>query len=317
MTRTRERVGRMRQSRAGSRRARVATGSCVFALMGIAALALLGGGCGRAPSNPSGTLEATETDVAPAIGGRVLDVRPELGDVVAAGDTLVILDTELIALQREQTAANRKSIAAQRLVAGDALAQAQRNLELVKTTLQRTESLLAQGSATQQQVDELEAKRDVIASQVLAARHQLELVEAEDAKLEAALAVLDRRIRDGVLISPSGGTVLVRALEPGEMAVPGGPGIRIADLARLELRFFLEEEELDRVKVGQVLPVFVDALEGEEIQGTVTWVSSEAEFTPKNAQTRNARAQLVYAVKLRIDNSDRRLHIGMPAEVKM
>jgi HlyD family secretion protein len=316
-TRTRKDGRSVFHSRASSRRRRMAIVSRVSSLAGVVAAVMLGGGCGSAPSNPSGTLEATEIDVAPAIGGRVLEVRPELGDIVAAGDTMVVLDTELIALQREETATNRKSIAAQRLVAEDALAQAQRNLELTETTLRRAKSLLAQGSATQQQIDDLEAKRDVIASQVSAARHQLESVAAEDGKLQAALAVLDRRLQDGVLVSPTNGTVLVRALEPGEMAVPGGPGIRMADLSRLELRVFLEEGDLDRVKIGQTFPVLVDALAGEEIVGTVEWVSDEAEFTPKNAQTRNARAQLVYAVKLRVDNSDGRLHIGMPAEVRM
>ena len=85
----------------------------------------------------------------------------------------------------------------------------------------------------------------------------------------------------------------------------------------MELRVFLDEEDLDLVRVGQTLPVLVDALEGEERTGSIIWISSEAEFTPKNVQTREARTQLVYAVKLSLANPDGRLHIGMPAEVRI
>ena len=84
-----------------------------------------------------------------------------------------------------------------------------------------------------------------------------------------------------------------------------------------ERQIFLGEEDLDQVQVGETLPVLVDALEGEVLTGTAVWISSEAEFTPKNAQTRNARSQLVYAVKLRVENPDGRLHIGMPAEIEL
>jgi len=141
--------------------------------------------------------------------------------------------------------------------------------------------------------------------------------EAEEAKLVAALAVFDRQLEDGILVSPASGTVLVRAVEPGEIALPGATALRIADLSELELRVFLCEENLDLVHLGQRMPVLVDALEGEALEGTVAWISDEAEFTPKNAQTRNARAQLVYAVKLRVGNPDGRLHIGMPAEIRL
>ncbi len=276
-------------------------------------------GCGGAPerANPSGTLEATKINVAPAIGGRVLEVRARLGDRVSLGDTLVVLDTELIRLQRAQTEANQQSIVAQRRLAEEDIRQAKRSLELAETTLRRLEVLLDEGSATQQRVDDLTTQRDVAASRLTAARKRLEVFAAEQAKVNAALAVFDRQLQDGVLTAPLDGTVLVRATQPGEMAVPGGTLMRIANLSKMELRIFLGEEDLDLVRVGQALPVLMDALEGEELTGTVIWISSEAEFTPRNVQTREARAQLVYAVKLRLANPHGRLHIGMPAEVRL
>jgi len=281
---------------------------------GTACLVGCGGGGGP---NPSGTLEATEVDIAAGLAAQVVEVRTQLGDRVSAGDTLVVLDTEILELQRAQAEATRRSLRVQRRLAEEDLRQAERGLELAQTTLARLEVLLAQGSTTRQQVDDLTAKRDVAAIQASAARERLNLFEAEELKLTAALAVFDRQIEDGVVISPAAGTALVRAVEPGERTLPGAVLLRIADLRRMELRVFLGEEDLDRVRVGEEVAVLVDALEGEERTGVVTWVSDQAEFTPKNAQTRNARAQLVYAVKVRLENPDGRLHIGMPAEIRL
>ncbi len=267
--------------------------------------------------NPSGSLEATEIDISPTIGGRVTSVRPALGDRVSAGDTLLILDTDLIRLQRAQAETGKNSIAAQRVVLGDALSSAERNLDFLKTQLERLTNLVTQGLAQQQQLDEITAKRDIGKEQVDASKHQLAALDAEQTKLDATLAVFDRQIKEGVLIAPSSGTILLRAVEPGETANPGKVLFRIADLSRLELRIFIGATDLARIKIGQQLPVMVDALPGQTMTGTVTWISPESEFTPKNAQTKDARLQLVYAVKLSVANPDGRLHIGMPAEVKI
>ncbi len=284
-------------------------------LVPVAASLLLAGCSGRELPNPSGTFETTVVDVATLIGGRALVVQPDEGEPVALGDTLIVLDTELLALQRAETAARGESLAAQRRTAQADLAQAQRRLALAETTLGRTTTLLAQGSATQQQVDNLTAERDVTRSAADAARSRIATIDAELAHLASALAVLDRQLRDGVVVAPSSGTVLTRSLEPGEVATPGRLALRVADLSELKLKVYLEAGDVDRVRLGDTLPVLVDALPGISLAGRVSRVSDEAEFTPKNAQTRNARAQLVYAVELRVANPEGRLHVGMPAEV--
>lgn len=266
-------------------------------------------------AHPSGTLEATTIDVAPLIAGRVLEVRADEGDKVSRGDTLVVIDTEVMRLERDRTAATQATISAQRAQARTMLKAAEDRLSLAKTTLSRMQALAKQGSATQQRLDEATTQRDAAASDVRSARDQLSLLEAKEKELTASLAVYDRRIRDGVVLAPSDGTVLVKSLEDGEAAAPGALALRIADLDTLDLRVYLEAPDLDLVKLGQKLSVIVDALPDAPIEGTVSWIASESEFTPKNAQTRDARAQLVYAVKLRVDNPDGRLHIGMPAEV--
>jgi HlyD family secretion protein len=284
----------------------------------VVLLMLLIAGCGRSRmANPSGTLEATEVDLASVLSGRILQVRPQLGDRVATGDTLVVLDTDLLRLQRAQNAANRNSINAQQRAAQDALTQAQRNLDLAQTTLKRTQKLLAQGSVSQQQDDEQKSRVAVLMAQVSQARNQCDVLAAEDAKLDALLALNDRQLKDGEIVAPSKGTVILRNAEPGEMASPGAVLLRLADLDTLELRVYLGEDDLAKVKIGQDLSVLPDALKGQSLSGKVTWVSSEAEFTPKNAQTRQARTQLVYAVKLSVPNPNGILHIGMPAEVRL
>jgi len=280
-------------------------------------LLLVVAGCGDGKgANPSGTLEATEIDVAPLLSGKILRVGAELGEKVTVGDTLLVLDTELLSLQRAEVEANLRALAAEREAAEEAYFQAKENLRLTEKTLARSEALLAGGTATRQQVDELETRRDVAESQAKAAGSRIDRLDAEEARLLAGLAVFDRQLRDGVLLSPAKGTVLLRMVEPGETARQGMPVMRIADLESMELRVYLEAEDLDLLRVGGSVTVLVDAIDNE-LEGTVTWVSSEAEFTPKNAQTRKARAQLVYAVKIRVENGEGALHIGMPAEVRL
>ena len=276
-------------------------------------------GCGGSDefANPSGTFEATEIDLAPLLTARVLEVRADEGDDVAAGDTLVVLDTDLLEAQRAQMAARRDVLDAQSKEVAQLEAQARRRLELAETTLHRTEALNQQGSASKQQLDELRAERDIAKSQLQATRERAAGVAAQGTEVERSLDVLDRQIADGVVIAPEDGTVLLRTIEPGEIARTGGLALRIANLSSLELRVFLDETDLDLVRIGGKLPVLVDALEGQQLDGIVSWISDEAEFTPKNAQTRKARAQLVYAVKLTVQNPNGTLHIGMPAAVKI
>lgn len=282
-------------------------------LLGAGALALAG--CGDdAPVRPSGTFEAVEIDLSPRTPGQILRVGADEGDRVQKGDTLLVIDTELLRLQVGEAEAALRASDAQRATAADRRRQAEQRLDLAVTTLQRIEKLHAAGNATTQQLDEARTQRDVTRTEVSAATGAIAAIDAQKAQTEARLAVLRRQIDDGVLLAPADGTILLRTAEPGEMGAPGAVALRMADLSRLELRIYLDETELDRVSIGRTVPVRVDAFGDRAFDGRVTWISSEAEFTPKNAQTRDARAQLVYAVKLEVPNPDGSLLIGMPAE---
>jgi HlyD family secretion protein len=281
-----------------------------------AALPWLIAGCGHdGAAHPSGTFEATAVDISPKLAGQILRVGAREGERVAAGDTLLVVDTELIRLRREEAVAARRAVDPREQGVRESLAQARRALELAEVTLARLSTMAAGGTATAQQLDEARAERDILARKVAAAEHDVAALDAEAQRLDAAVAVLERQLADGVIVAPLDGTVLLRTAEPGEMSAPGAVALRLADLGRLELRFYLDEPDLDLVRLGARLPVVVDSLPDRRFEGTVAWIADEAEFTPKNAQTRDARSLLVYAVKLQVANPDGALAIGMPAEV--
>ncbi len=282
----------------------------------ITSAILLLAGCGRWEEGAavSGTLEATEIRLAPALAGRVLEARAERGRRVAAGDTLLVLDTELLLLQREETAARDEVLRAQLSAARLQQERAAAERALAERTHARLRVLADQGSASEQQLDEARSRRDQAAAIEESGRHAVDALAAELRALRTRLAVQDRRIADGVLLSPLSGTVLERYAHPGEWIAPGSPAFLLADLERLMMRIYLDETDVDLVGLGGRIPLRLDALPGEDLAGVVRWISPQAEFTPKNAQTRRARTQLVFAVELEVANPGGRLHLGMPGE---
>jgi len=278
-------------------------------------LSLAFNACRTGPQpNPSGTFEAVSVAVSTTLAGRLLEVRPREGDIVQIGDTLAVLDIELLRLERDQAAAGYAAIEAQVRVIREGLARAERALTFIEDELARATALLESGSVRQQQTLELTARRDGARHEVDQVRRQIEVLHAERARLDATLKVLDRRIRDGVVLSPTEGQVVVRSAEPGEVVAPGRTILTLADLQTMELRIFLDANDLPKVKVGNAISILPDEHPGDTLRGQIEWISPEAEFSPKNAQTRDARAQLVFAVKIRVPNSDGRIRIGMPAE---
>lgn len=288
-------------------------GTWALSLLVLASLAA----CGRREGdvNPSGSLEAEELRVSAAVAGRLVEVRVDEGDSVSKGDTLLALDLSVLRLQRAQSAAGLESLQARGLRLKEQEREVRATLGLATSTLERVKALHAAGSATDQQLDEATTHRAQVEAKLAALAREGEGVQAERGSLEAALAVQDRQLQDAVVTAPSAGRVLERYVQPGEWVGPGTPALLMADMSTLDLRFYLTEGELSQVKPGMPLQALVDAWPDTPFSGTVEWVSSQAEFTPKNAQTRDARAQLVYAVRLRLPNPEGRLLAGMPAEV--
>jgi HlyD family secretion protein len=262
----------------------------------------------------SGTLEATEVTVSALTTGTILKLTKEEGDSTTNQELLAEIDVERLTLQRAQLAAGLKEIEAGRIVADAEISKAIDNLDNLALQYKRIKELNSQGTVARQQYDDVATRLSVGKSQLTAAKAQQPLLDAKKGQIEASLKVLDRQIADGTVLSPLDGVVVEKYVEPGEVAVQGGALYKIADLANFWIKIYLAETDMGRVPIGQKVEVRVDAYP-EPLMGIVTWTSPEAEFTPKNVQTRQARAELVYAVKVTIVGSPRELKIGMPAEV--
>jgi HlyD family secretion protein len=247
----------------------------------------------------------------------------------------------------EETSRQRSVIESQRAAAAAQVeaARAQRSalasqLEIARRNHDRMQRLSAQQAATAQQLDQAEREVRVLEDQIKAQDQQIEAqsrqVAAYSSQLAAAaaqqrtathqadsagaqVAVVEDRLRKTKVTNPSAGTVLVTYVEPGEFVQPGQPLYKVADLSSVDVRAYVAEPQLASVKTGQKVQVSVDTGtdQRQSIEGTVTWIASSAEFTPTPIQTRDERADLVYAVKIRVPNAKGLLKIGMPVDVDL
>jgi HlyD family secretion protein len=286
----------------------------LYAACAALALAALSGCRARHADNfaGSGTLEATEVTVAAQTPGQILRLWKDEGDAVAEGDTLARIDVEKLDLQRRELVASIGEIRANRTPVDEAARQAADNFENIEKSYRRVKSLFEQGTATQQQYDDASTKYRVAKSQLAAAKAQGDALDAREKTVRASIALLDRQIRDGVV--PLSGVIAEKYVEAGEVVPAGGGVFKIADTKHFWIKIYVSERDLGLFAIGNGVEVRVDA-HPEPLAGEVSWVSPEAEFTPKNVETRDARAELVYAVKVTIANPPEVLKIGMPAEV--
>ncbi len=291
--------------------------SKILAVASVFLFVALAAGCGRekpAGFSGSGTLEATEVTVSAQTGGQIVRLTKEEGDAVAAGDTLARVDVEKLQLQRKQLVAGLDEVRANRIPAAESVRQAADNLANIEKNYKRMSGLLEKGTATQQQYDDASTKYRVAASQLASARAQEKLLDAKENEIDASVAVLDRGIRDGTVLSPASGVIAEKYVESGETVPPGGAVYKVSDTKKYWLKIYVAEKDLARFKLGEDVTVRVDAY-AKDLAAAVSWVSPEAEFTPKNVETKEARAELVYAVKVTIKDPPAELKIGMPAEV--
>lgn len=288
-----------------------------FAMIVVILAAVIFAGCGQ-KTGPgflgSGTLEATEVDVSALTGGTLLELTREEGQMVDRGDLLARIDVEKLEIQRRQQAAALEEVRANRVSAGASVAQASETLANTQVQYRRIKKLHAGGAATQEQYDDITTRLKLAKSGLSAARARHEALNARRAQIEAGIALLDRKIADGTVRSPLCGVVVEKYMEPGEVVAPGGRIYRIADMNSFWIDIYVAASDLGRIVIGQNVEVRVDAI-ADPVPGRIAWVSPKAEFTPKNAQTRKARSELVYAVKVLLEKGRDELKIGMPAEV--
>jgi HlyD family secretion protein len=281
----------------------------------LAAPAACGGG---AEPDAYGNFEATEVVVSAETSGRLLWFTPDQGQRVAA-DTLVgVIDTVQLALERDQAAAQRDAAAARSREVARQISALETQREIAQRHYERTQRLHRDQAATAQQLDQAERDYRVLGEQIAGAVAQREAVRHDVASIGARLAQIEERIARSRITNPRAGTVLTTYVEAGEFVQPGQPLYRVAMLDSLELRAYVTETQLAGIRVGQPAEVTIDVSVGERrtLPGRVTWIAAESEFTPTPVQTRDERADLVYAVKVMVANAGGALKIGMPADVR-
>ena len=287
------------------------------------AMALLAISCTKeAEFDAQGTFEATEVVVSSEATGRILNFDIEEGMAIAANQTVGTIDSLQLHLQRKQLVVQQSVLLASRPDVKKQVAALREQIAKQKTELRRVDNMLRDGAATQKQKDDIEAQIKILEGQLEAQLSTLDkntsTINGNSVVLEAQIAALDDRISKCRIISPVGGTVLVKYAEAGELASAGKPLMKVANLEDIYLRAYFTSDQLSKVNLGDEVTVTADfgGDERYDYKGRVAWISAESEFTPKSIQTKDSRANLVYAVKIAVKN-DGRLKIGLAGEVKL
>lgn len=285
------------------------------------AATILAVSCGsKTEYDAQGIFEATEVVVSSEATGRILDFCVEEGMPVVTGATVGTIDSLQLHLQRKQLAAQLSALLSSRPDIRAQAASLREQIAKQQTERIRVKNMLLDGAATQKQLDDIEAQIRVLESQLSATLSTLgkntATINDNAAALEAQIAALDDRITKCRIMSPVSGTVLVKYAEAGEFASVGKPLMKVADLDNIYLHAYFTSEQLSRIGLGDKVRIVADFGDDEryDYEGRIAWIASESEFTPKTIQTKDSRANLVYAVKIAVEN-DGRLKIGLAGEV--
>jgi HlyD family secretion protein len=283
----------------------------------------------------SGTFEADEVIVSASSNGKILSLSIDEGSVLSKDSIVGLVDPADIDFQKQQVeqsiqALNEQTINVQPQIKllRDQLNVQQSKLDNLLHEKQRTQNLVKADAATGKQLDDINAQIDMLSKEMEVTRQQINVqlnnsgtqnrsILSQGKPLEKKVAQLEDQLAKTSIKNPINGTVLVKYAEPGEMTSSGKPLYKIADLSTVLLRAYISGSQLSQVKLGQTVKVLVDDGKDKykEHSGIISWISDKAEFTPKTIQTKDERASLVYAMKIKVKN-DGYLKIGMYGEVK-
>ena len=287
------------------------------------ALPLLTAACGRSGDfDATGTFEATEVVVSAEAAGRILRFDAEEGDVLEAGRQVGAIDTVQLYLQKLQLERQRASVVSNRPDIAKQAASLREQIAKQQTERRRVENLLRDGAATTKQLDDIDAQIKVLNGQLEAQlstlRNNAASIDENSSSIDLQIARIEDQLAKCRIVSPVAGTVLAKYSEAGELASVGRPLMKVADLDRIYLRAYFTSDQLAGLKLGQEVTVTADFGGDSRIDcpGRIVWIASESEFTPKTIQTRDSRANLVYAAKIAVEN-DGRLKIGLYGEVRL
>lgn len=262
-----------------------------------------------------GNFEATEITISAENSGKLIQFNVEEGQVLKKGDFVGFIDTIPLSLKRDQLLASKAIVYSK---SGSVLSQKNVLNAQLKSAIvnkNRIENLIRENAGTQKQLDDINGEINVIQKQIKSVESQNSPVLDELESIDVQLKQVEDLLQKSKIINPVNGTVLTKYAEVNELTSFGRPLYKIADLSTMELRVYVSETQLSNIKIGQEVTVKIDASDAmKNFKGSITWVSSEAEFTPKIIQTKEERVNLVYAVKIDVKN-DGSLKIGMPAEM--
>jgi HlyD family secretion protein len=321
--------------------------------LGVALVAVRCRGTEEGPERASGYVEATEVRVAPEVGGRVVELKVNEGDRLEIGTLIARLattDTDLAIrkaeAERDQAIAQLKLLQAGSRSEDIRQAQAQvetadadvraaeSELQAAVADLQRFEALLQANAGSRKQRDDAATRREVAAARVAAARERARAAReglarlkagarpeeiagarARVATVDAQIASLKKNLSDAVLESPVAGVVTSKLIDAGEIVAPRTPLVVVTDIDHAWANVYVDEPVVPRLRLGQKVTLVTDA--SQRIEGTITFISPKAEFTPRNVQTAEERSRLVYRIKVSADNKDGILKPGMPVEAEI
>ena len=286
--------------------------------LSILSVILISFACGRDSEiyDASGSFEATEIIVSSEVGGKILEMNIEEGDSVKGGAVLGQIDTVQLWLKKRQILATVRALEARRPELRKQIAAIEEQISVQTREKERIERLLKAGAATGKQLDDINASISILTKQLDAQRSSLANTSGGLTEDASALMIqadqLDDQLKRSRITSPITGTILTKYAEAGEVTGAGKPLFKIADMDRMILKAYITSDILTQVKQGQSVKVYADFGEegSREYEGKIVWISDKAEFTPKTIQTKDERANLVYAVKIAVKN-DGYLKIGM------
>ena len=303
-----------------------------------ASIAIVFANCNRNGNayDASGTFEADEVIVSSELNGKIVALDVNEGDAINKNALVGKIDAENLSLQKEQVEASIRAlsektsdVSPQVKMLEDQLAVQQSQLANYLHEKTRIENLLKQDAATGKQLDDINAQIDVVKKQMSVTQQQINVqknnvatqnrgILSEGKPLEKRAAQLQDQLNRSNIVNPINGTVITKYAEAGEVTSAGKALYKIADLSTINLRAYITGTQLSQVKLGQSVKVLVDdgPSKYREYPGIITWISDKAEFTPKTIQTKEERANLVYATKIKVKN-DGKLKIGMYGEVKL
>jgi HlyD family secretion protein len=287
----------------------------------LAAALLFGCSNGNGDFDATGTFESEEIIVSSEAMGKLLMFQVEEGMQLKQNQIVAVVDTTQLHLKKKQLQATINAVLSKQPDISAQLAALQKQIETTEVEKKRIENLVNLDAATAKQLDDINSQLEVLKRQYTATKSSLTItkqgIQSETLPLIAQVEQIEDQIKKSIVINPVDGTVLTRYAKPDEITANGKALYKIANLSDMTLRAYVDGDQVGHIKLGQKVKVFVDKGDGEqkEMSGEIYWVSSKAEFTPKTIQTKDERANLVYAIKLRVIN-DGYLKIGMYGEVK-